>query len=95
MKTAHRSHAAGRSDASAPGVRDGHDRTAVPMMFRGGVLAALALLPIAAVVGLVARGTAGLLGAVAAAIVWVGGQVWGFMASRTPMFDVALPGGTR
>lgn len=153
--TAKRVRAANSSPASA-------DRSAVPMMFRGGVLAAAALLPFAAVVGYLARGVEGLLGASAgvavsaliflmgyvgirwvleslhpnssmagalgiyclqvslmfpallfltnvpaldsrsvalgalvAALVWLGGQLWGFMCSRTPMFDVALPGASR
>lgn len=162
MKTAHRPLAARRRDVSGPVPGTGRDRTAVPMMFRGGVIAAVAMLPLAAIVGLVARGTAGLLGAIAgvgvsalifligyvgirwvlehlhpnsalagalgiyflqisllfpallflthvealdarsvalgalaAAFVWLGGQLWGFLHSRTPLFDVALPGASR
>lgn len=160
--TAHRSLAARRRDASAAPVHSGSDRGAVPMMFRGGVVAALVLLPLAALVGLLTRGVPGLLGAsagvavsalifllgylgvrwvletlhpnssmagalgiyvlqvslmfpalvlltnvraldsrsvalgaLAAALVWLAGQLWGFMHARTPMFDVALPGGGR
>lgn len=138
------------------------DRSALPLMFRGGVIATVALLPVAAIIGFATRGVAGglgaasgvavsaaifllgylgmrwvlehlhpnaslagalgmyflqislmfpalllltnvraldgravALGALVSALVWLMGQLWGFMRARTPMFDVQLPGERR